>query len=196
MAYFQFAISVCAILKLLGPHRLFCSAATTTEHNTVAVTRLSVNHRPPISVYISWQLDSTGCIHHVRRGRGGHVCNKEARCDVAWESLKTPLFCTLWKPRHIFLPSTFRHLPPPPTENVIYSIYSHTVALSNVMMTDAWEQSRKRDCKIKYEAIYSNCPVRLIYCNNNEVKFSAQKVRNAFLSWQHQPPQTCGKWWR
>lgn len=93
---------------------------------------------------------------------------------------KTPLFCTLWKPRHIF---SALHLPHPLLpENVIYSIYSHTVALSNVMMTDAWEQSRKRDCKIKYEAIYSNRPARLIYCNNNEVKFSAQKVRNAFLS--------------
>lgn len=67
-------------------------------------------------------------------------------------------------------------------ENVICSIYSHTVALTNVMMTDAWEQSRKRGFKIKYEAIYSNCPLQLIYCNNNEVKFSAQKVRNAFLS--------------
>lgn len=74
------------------------------------------------------------------------------------------------------------HPPAPPPQNVIYSIYSHTVALSNVMMTDAWERSRKRDCKIKYEAIYPNCPVRLIYCNNNEVKFSAQEVRNAFLS--------------
>lgn len=177
-------------------HRLFCSAATTAEHNTVAVTRLSVNHPPLVSVYISWQLDSTGCIHHVRLEVGaGGVTSVIKRRGVTWhgKAQKTTLLHPLEAMSHFSALHLPYHLLP---ENVICSIYSHTVALSNVMMTDAWEQSRKRDCKIKYEAIYSNCPVQLIYCNNNEVKFSAQKVRNAFLSWQHQPPQTCGKWWR
>lgn len=53
-----------------------------------------------------------------------------------------------------------------PAQHMIYCIYSHTIPLNNVIMTDAWEQSWKLS----------------IYSNDNELTFSTQEMKNAFQS--------------
>lgn len=79
------------------------------------------------------------------------------------------------------------------SRHMIYCIYSHAITLNNVMMTDAWEQSWKRDRKIKYflsaEAIYSNCPYGWFTATTMKSNFQHGRRKNAFLSWQRQPPQ-------